>query len=130
MIGLLAIDQYEEPLAAHLRNGLSAINGITLYGPPEGHPRTSTISFTHEEFPANLIARFLNEYRILVWDGDFFATVLVECLGLSDRGGLVRIGIAPYNTRSEIDKTLELLRDTQLIRRYRETEQATAMKDH
>ena len=46
--GMLAIDEYEEPLAKQLRTELDKIDGVKVYGPPEGHPRTSTVSFTLE----------------------------------------------------------------------------------
>ncbi len=44
--GMHAIEAYEQPLAARLIEGLSALPGVRIYGPPAGHPRTSTVSFT------------------------------------------------------------------------------------
>jgi len=41
--------------------------------------------------------------------GDFYAAAMIDCLGLRDRGGLVRIGIAPYNTKAELDRVIEVL---------------------
>jgi len=128
--GLTAIDRYEQPLAAHLQEGLSEIEGVTLYGPPTGHPRTSTVSFAHDEFRADLLARYLNEDGVLVWDGDFYATTLVEHLGLANRGGLVRFGIAPYNTAAEVDLALDLLRDTHGMRRFAKSEQGKVVRAH
>jgi len=41
---LLAFDEYEEGLTQYLIRELSNIDGIKIYGPPAGHPRTSTVS--------------------------------------------------------------------------------------
>ena len=77
---------------------------MTLYGPPEGSPRTSTVSFTLEGFPAGEAARALGERGLFVWDGNFYAARLVELLGLAARGGLIRVGLAPYTMQSELER--------------------------
>ncbi|UCH09797.1 MAG: cysteine desulfurase-like protein [Fidelibacterota bacterium] len=104
--GMRAIDAYEQPLARYFREQLRLIDGLRLYGPHEGVPCTSTIAFTLEGISPADIAHQLSEKGIFVWDGHFFATRLIECLGLTGSGGLLRIGLAPYNTRTEIDRTL------------------------
>lgn len=108
--GLLVFDDYEQHLTNYLIAGLSGITELTLYGPPKGHPRTSTVSFTHSAIPADEIAQFLAEKGLFVWAGDFYAASMIDCLGLRERGGLVRIGIAPYNTKDELDRVVEALR--------------------
>ena len=64
--GLLAIDKYEEALADQLRAGISQLPGAKVYGPPVGHPRTATVSFTISGIHSNKIARFLAERGIFV----------------------------------------------------------------
>ncbi len=46
---------------------------------------------------------------IYVWDGDFYATGLIERLGKAEVGGVLRIGLVHYNTAGEVDRTLEAL---------------------
>jgi len=116
--GLKAFDVYEEELAQYLLDGLKGIGGIRVYGPPAGHPRTSTVSFTYDGFTPFEVADFLGEKGLFVWHGDFYATRLVERLGLMESGGLVRVGIAPYNTKEEIDRLLGYLNDPAVIRAY------------
>ena len=111
LAGMHAIEVYEQPLARHLIEQLSGMRGVTVYGPPEGHPRTSTVSFTLEGFTAPEVARALGRQGLFVWDGDFFAVRLVELLGLADRGGLVRVGLAPYNTADEVDRVVHAVGD-------------------
>ena len=104
--GMKAIEAHEQPLAQRLIAGLSQIPGLRIYGPPAGSPRTSTVSFTLPGFRADEVARALGAKGLFVWDGDFYATRLVELLGLADKGGLVRIGLAPYNTAEEVERTV------------------------
>ncbi len=108
--GMLANEAYEQPLARLLTTELAQIRGVTLYGPPTGHPRTSTVSFTVDGHTAMEVARTLGERGLFVWDGHFYAVRLVERLGLIDRGGLVRVGLCPYTTREELDRLLEAVR--------------------
>ena len=56
------------------------------------------------EAPHDVAAR-LGSRGIAVWDGDFYATGLMERLGLAP-GGVVRIGLTHYNTVTEIDRFL------------------------
>jgi len=116
--GLEAFDVYEEELTQYLVDGLRGIEGVRIYGPPAGHPRTSTVSFTHDSFTPFEVADFLGEKGLFVWHGDFFATRLVERLGLMEKGGLVRVGIAPYNTKEEIDRLLGYLNDPAAMRSH------------
>ncbi len=109
--GLLVFDNYEQHLTSYLIKGLSDIPELTLYGPPEGHPRTSTVSFTHSTVPAPEIAQYLAERGLFVWAGDFYAASMIDVLGLRERGGLVRIGIAPYNTRAELDRLVDAMKE-------------------
>jgi cysteine desulfurase family protein (TIGR01976 family) len=104
--GMTATELYEQPLARHLIEGLEAIGGVTVYGPAPGQPRTSTVSFTLDGRHAQDVARVLGQKGLFVWDGDFYAMRLVELLGLSERGGLVRVGLAPYNTADEVERVI------------------------
>lgn len=101
--GMLAAEAYEQPLAKRLREQLGGIAGVTLYGPPEGHPCTSTVSFTLEGYRAEDVCRRFGARGLFTWDGHFYALRLVERLGLLERGGLVRVGLAPYTTAEELD---------------------------
>jgi len=102
--GMLALEDYEKPIAQSLIDELLKIKEVRIYGPPEGHPRTSTVSFIIEGIHSKKVAEVLGEKGLFVWDGDFYATRLVECLGLVEHGGLVRVGLAPYNTMDEIKR--------------------------
>ncbi len=108
--GMKAMEAYEQPLAEHLREELAALKGVKVYGPPKGHPRTSTVSFTMENVPSGEVAAALGEKGIFVWHGHFYASRLVEVLNLEGYGGLVRVGLSPYNTEAEIQRLLKEVR--------------------
>ena len=109
--GMLSLEAYEAPIADYFIEELVKIQGLKIYGPPKGFPRTSTVSFTLDNKHPREIAEYLASKGIFVWDGDFFATKLVKVLGLRERGGLVRVGLAPYNTMEEIERTIEAIKE-------------------
>jgi selenocysteine lyase/cysteine desulfurase len=46
-----------------------------------------------------------------VWDGNYYALSVTERLGLEASGGMVRIGVAHYNTREEVEHLLDVLQE-------------------
>ena len=94
-----------QELVRRLWNGLSGLPGVTLYGPPASSARTPTIAFTVRGMPADAVAERLATRAVFVSSGDFYATTVVERLGVSD--GLVRAGCACYTTEQEVDRLIE-----------------------
>jgi cysteine desulfurase family protein (TIGR01976 family) len=105
--GMRRIEEIEAPLLERLREGLSAIPGVGLYGPPADVPRAPTIAFTVAGHTPREVAERLAGEGIFVWDGDFYASTVIDRLGLRERGGVVRVGLAPYNTAEEADRLLD-----------------------
>ena len=93
-------------LVTELWNGLSAIEGVWLYGPPPGTDRTPTVAFTVKGIHSREVARSLAERGVFCSHGDFYAMTVLERLGLSEEG-LVRAGCAIYTTREEINRLVE-----------------------
>lgn len=83
--------------------GLSGVEGVRLYGPGPGEPRTPTIAFTVEGITSTEVARQLAARGVFVSHGDFYAATVVERLGLLPEG-LVRAGCACYTTREEVER--------------------------
>lgn len=105
--GMQALERIEAPLFERLVEGLSAVPGLRIYGPPTGAPRTTTLAFTLPGITARRISELLAEDGIFVWDGDFYASSVIDRLGLRQAGGVVRVGMAPYNTAEEVDRLVE-----------------------
>lgn len=84
--------------------GLEALPGVQLYGPPPGDARTSTLGFTVDGHSAESVTRRLSdEHGLFTSHGDFYATTVIEDLGLAP-DGLVRAGTAIYTTDEEIER--------------------------
>ncbi|MES0068146.1 cysteine desulfurase-like protein [Mesorhizobium sp. M0074] len=101
---------YENPLAQQLIDGLSDIAGLTIHGitdPKRINERVPTVSFTVEGIVPETIVRQMNAENIFLWSGHNYAWEIVHQLGIPAEQGVVRIGIAHYNTSAEIDATLE-----------------------
>jgi cysteine desulfurase family protein (TIGR01976 family) len=110
--GMRAIRAYELDLYRRLVDGLEAIPGLRLYGITDRarfEERTPTAALTLDGIAPRAVAEALGREGIAVWDGDFYATGLMERLGLADRGGVVRIGLTHYNTAAEVDRLVEAL---------------------
>ncbi len=98
-----------EPLLAFLRER----KGVRLIGRPSAADgrRAPTVSFAVEGRSSEAIATALESRRIAVGWGDFYARRCVEALGLLADGkdGVVRIGLAHYNTADEVTGAIAAL---------------------
>ena len=97
-------------LVRRLWEGLSSIDGVTLYGPPPDHPRTPTVSFTVKGHTADGVATRLVEHSLFLSSGDFYAATCIERLGQA-RHGVVRAGCACYTTEEEVERLIEGVRE-------------------
>jgi len=104
-----ALHQRGEVLLGRLWTGLESIDGVTLYGPRPGQPRTPTVAFTVANRSSESVARHLAERAVFVSCGDFYATTVVQRLGRPD--GLVRAGCACYTTMEEVERLIDAVRD-------------------
>ena len=109
--GMAAIRAYELELWERLRAGLAAIPGVRLWGiadPVRSVERTPTAAITIDGVPAEAASTELGRRGIATWWGDFYASSLIDRLGLAP-GGVLRIGLTHYNTADEVDRLLEEL---------------------
>jgi len=105
---------YEDRLTARLIQGLQEIRGLRILGITDTsrlHDRVPTISFIHDRVTPSEIDKVLAQNSICTWSGHNYAYEVVKHLGLDEEQGVLRIGIAHYNTESEIDRTLGVLTD-------------------
>jgi cysteine desulfurase family protein (TIGR01976 family) len=109
---MAAIRAYERPLFERLARGLGAIPGLTIYGitsPARFDQRVPTLAFRLKGYSPQQIAERLGDEGIFVWDGNYYAPSVTERLGVEEGGGMVRVGIAHYNTAQEVDRLLEVV---------------------
>lgn len=107
-----ALAVHEAALFERLWRGLSTLPRLTLYGvAPGSAPRTPTVGFTVRGLRAEDVNRRLAEAGIFAWDGDFYASTLVDHLGIRPEGGLVRMGLSVYSDCRDVDRTLAVMGD-------------------
>jgi selenocysteine lyase/cysteine desulfurase len=109
--GMRAIRTYELELYRHLAARLGEIDGVHILGltsDADMERRTPTAAITIDGVIPHDAAVALGEQGIAVWDGDFYATGLIERLGFTETG-VLRIGLTHYNTRAEVDRFIEAL---------------------
>lgn len=100
---------YEQGLGDRFLAGLAALPGARLYGLRMMAGRVPTFGFTLAGHDPRAVAEALAERDIFIWSGHFYAVEPMARLGLSDAGGLIRIGFCHYNTIEEVDRTLAAL---------------------
>ena len=105
-----ALHERGAALVSRLWDGLSAIDGVSLYGPEPDTPRTPTISFTVRGRSTEDLARALVARGLYASNGDFYAATVAERLG---RGldGFVRAGAACYTSDEEVDRLVTGVRE-------------------
>ncbi len=106
---MAAVEDYEQQLFARLVAGLAAVDGLRLYGAPAA--RTPTLAFRLAGRHPREVGATLGAQGFCVWDGHYYALELVRRLGLAETGGMVRVGLSPYNTAAEVDALVAALVD-------------------
>ena len=74
-----------------------------------GSKRVPTVSFMVAGQMSEAIVRHMDQFKIGIRFGDFYAKRLIEAFGLHSQGGVVRVSIAHYNTLEEIDRLIQHL---------------------
>ncbi|MGH2466480.1 MAG: cysteine desulfurase-like protein [Candidatus Limnocylindrales bacterium] len=108
-----AVAAWEADLSRRFLEGAATVPGLRLWGigdPARVAERTPTFALRLAGWTPRALAEELGRRGLFSWDGDFYATTLIERLGLADSGGVVRVGFAHYTTPAEVDRLLEELR--------------------
>ncbi len=98
-----------DKLVRQLWRGLGEIDGVNLFGPPPGEPRTPTVGFSVAGVSSLAVAQQLAAVAVFVSHGDFYASTVVDRLGLAP-DGLVRAGCACYTTEEEVERLIDGVR--------------------
>jgi cysteine desulfurase family protein (TIGR01976 family) len=108
--GMRAIEEYEADLAERFRAALHEIPEVKLYAAPDGVLKTPTVAFRVEGHTPREVTERLAQEGFFVADGHFYASTLARKLGIHDKGGWIRAGLAPYNTEEEVEGFIESLK--------------------
>lgn len=108
-----AATAYEMPLAQHLIDELSRLPGVHIHGITSASrlgERVPTVSLSHSSQRNAVLAKALAAEGINVWSGHNYAYEFARYLGLDEEDGVLRIGLAHYNTAAEVERLLGSLR--------------------
>jgi cysteine desulfurase family protein (TIGR01976 family) len=98
-----AVRAHEDALLAAARDGLGAMDHVTLYG--DAPHRAPTLMFNVDGMTSLEAARALAAEKIAVWDGNYYAAELERHLGLAPDGA-VRAGFLHYNDEADAERLL------------------------
>jgi cysteine desulfurase family protein (TIGR01976 family) len=102
----------EHALTQRLIDGLRGVKGLAIRGVTSAnamHRRVPTVSFTLDGHHPDALAKSFAAENIFVWSGHNYAIEPVGRMGLLDKGGVLRTGLAHYNTAAEVDQFLSAL---------------------
>jgi cysteine desulfurase/selenocysteine lyase len=99
------VSAWNQQLTRHALDGLSAIGGITLYGPRDPARRTSLVSFNLAGRDPFAVARAQNAAGIETRAGCHCATLAHHALGLAPPASC-RLSFYLYNTPEEVGRAV------------------------
>jgi cysteine desulfurase family protein (TIGR01976 family) len=103
------VGAHEAGLAQRFLDGVGAIEGVRLYGRPGVQGRVPTFAVAVGGIGPSDAAAAMGDQGVFVWSGDYYAVEVMQRLGVSDSGGLLRIGFVHYSTPAEVDVALAAL---------------------
>jgi len=106
-----AIAAHEETLSKKLLDFLSTKPRVRIIGEPSHGKdlRVPTVSFVVRDMISSAVTRKVDNYRIGIRYGDFYARRLIDSLGYSEIDGIIRVSLVHYNTAGEVDKLIRAL---------------------
>jgi cysteine desulfurase/selenocysteine lyase len=99
-LGMDRVAEHEGALAARAMQGLAALRGVRVFGPPAGVPRGAVVAFAVEGLHPHDVAALLDADGIAVRAGHHCAMPLMRRLGVV---GTSRASFSVYNAPHEVD---------------------------
>ena len=106
------IGRHEERISKPLINYLAEHPDIKIIGKDtaDREKRVPTISFVHLKMKSDEIVEKVDDYRIGIRFGDFYAKKLIEDAGLKEKNGVVRVSLVHYNSLDEVKRLIWVLK--------------------
>ena len=109
--GIDKIKEHEEELCKYMLERLEEVPNIRIYGPKDANKRASVISINIGNMDSGEITFLLDsEYDIATRSGIHCAPLAHKTLGTLEQGA-VRFSIGYFNTKEEIDKAINALKE-------------------
>lgn len=104
---MTSLQSYHRDLLSYLTRSLAGVPDLAIFGRTQGP--LPTLSFAVDGIPADKIAAHLAQHRVGVVHGLPSGGRFFDALGVTEIGGAVTMGLAPYTTRFEIDQFMDVL---------------------
>jgi cysteine desulfurase / selenocysteine lyase len=111
-VGMEAVREHEEQVAAYALERLAAVPGLRVFGPPRGGGRLGPVSFEIEGIHAHDVSEILDRHGVAVRAGHHCAQVLMDRLGIA---ATARASFGVYTIPEEIDRLVEGLEDARKV---------------
>jgi cysteine desulfurase/selenocysteine lyase len=111
-LGMEAIREHEQEIAAYALEQLSEVPGLRIFGPPPGSERLGPVSFELDGVHAHDVSEILDRHGVAVRAGHHCAQPLMERLGIP---ATARASFGVYTTPAEIDRLVEGLNDARQV---------------
>ncbi|MFI7129501.1 cysteine desulfurase-like protein [Nonomuraea sp. NPDC050153] len=108
LASMAAVERYEDGLRESVETELDGMPRVISHS--RAASRTPTLLLTFEGHPATAVRDFLADRKINTTVSNYYAIEASRWMGLGDEGGL-RVGLAPYNDRNDVDRLTTALRD-------------------
>jgi selenocysteine lyase/cysteine desulfurase len=92
-----------------LPRGAAGIPGVKPYAAPDDVRKTPTIAFRVEGRAPREVCKHALKDGFFIEAGDFYALTPAGKLGITNSGGFVRAGLAPYNIAEEVEGLIDSL---------------------
>lgn len=107
------IASHEEQLSAQLLAYLTSKPEVRIIGEKSAdkQKRIPTISFVHDRFISSDVVTRIDDFRIGIRYGDFYAKKIIHDLGLVEKDGVIRVSLVHYNTMEEVGRLINALKE-------------------
>ncbi|HCU08392.1 MAG TPA: cysteine desulfurase [Clostridiales bacterium] len=113
-IGIDAISAKETALMRRFYEGISRIEGVTVYGDFSASQRMAIVALNIRDYDSGAVSDELSQkYDIATRPGAHCAPRMHQALGTQDRGA-VRFSFSWFNTEAEIDEAIRAVREIAL----------------
>jgi cysteine desulfurase family protein (TIGR01976 family) len=103
--------EHERALNKRLLDFLASKSKVRVIGgtDPDADTRVPTVSFVVDGMRSDEIPPHVDEHKIGIRFGHFYAKRLIDDLRLDEREGVVRVSMVHYNTAEEIERLIAVL---------------------
>jgi cysteine desulfurase/selenocysteine lyase len=111
-LGMDTVRDHERELTAYALERLGALEGITIFGPPEAEGRGALVSFVVDGVHPHDVAEIIARQGVCIRAGHHCAQPLMRALGVPATS---RASFAVHNTTEDVDRLIDALGEVKRI---------------